>query len=147
MPLSRSISRTASMISWLISHPLVDQVRPHDLVVRDLGLVDRHVVLVGEDDLAAEPALARAELDPASDDAGEVVRLAEGPSRARRRDVDGVLAEVVAERVRHALAERVVDAGRMVDVDRELVGAVELDREHLDAVEVALDAGADLALQ
>ena len=48
--------------------------------------------------------------------------------------------EVVAQRVGDALAERVVDAVGMVDEDGEAVRALQLDREHLDAVEAAFDA-------
>jgi hypothetical protein len=40
-----------------------------------------------------------------------------------------------------------VDSGRVVDVDGEVAGALQLDREHLDAVESVLDASADVALQ
>src|SRR5262249_59529868 len=38
IPFSRSMSRTASRISWLMSQPFVNQIRPHDLVVRDVHL-------------------------------------------------------------------------------------------------------------
>src|SRR5438309_11609357 len=99
MPLSRSISRTASMISWLMSHRSVDQVRPHDLVVRNLGLVDFHAALVCEDDLAAKLALARSELHAASDDACEMLRLAQRALGTGGRDVDRVLAQVVPQHV------------------------------------------------
>src|SRR5438874_5792532 len=147
MPLSRSISRTASMISWLMSHLSVDQVRPHDLVVRNLGLVDFHAALVCEDDLAAKLALARTELHAASHDAGEVLRLAQRALDAGGRDVDRVFAQVVAQQVGDARAQPVVDALGMVDEDGEAVRALQLDREHLDAVEAFFDARADLALQ
>src|SRR5581483_774207 len=147
IPLSRSISRTASMISWLMSHPLVDQVRPDDVVVRDLGLVDLDGARVGGDELAAEAALPRPELDAVADGVREVLRLSQRPVRTGGGDVDGVLAEVVAQDVGDPRAERVVDAGRTVDVHREVIRAVQLDSEHLDAFEGALDACADLALQ
>ena len=54
---------------------------------------------------------------------------------------------VVAQQVGDALAERVVDARRVVDVDAEAARASELDGEHLDARQSALDCGRDLALQ
>src|SRR5690349_177716 len=135
MPLSRSISRTASMISWLISHPLVDQVRPHDVLVRDLGLVDAHAARIRGHELAADAAVTRAQLDSAADGAGEVLRLAQRPFDSGGRDVDAVLAQVVAQRIRDARAQRMIDAVGMVDVHGEAIRGLELDREHLDAVE------------
>src|SRR5487761_274051 len=148
MPLSRSISRTASMISWLMSHLSVDQVRPHDLVVRNLGLVDPHTALICKNNLALQlPATERAELHAAPDRAGEMLRCTQRPLDPWRGDVDGVLTLVVAQAVGDARAQRVVDAGSVVDEHCESVRSLQLDREHLDAVEAALDAFADLALQ
>src|SRR5438270_4196934 len=143
MPLSRSISRTASMISWLMSHLSVDQVRPHDLVVRNLGLVDFHAALVCEDDLAAKLALARAELHAASDDAGEVLGPAQRALDAGGRDVNRVLAQVVAQQVGDARAQPVIDSLGMVDEDGEPVRALQLEREHLYALEAPVVARAD----
>src|SRR5579864_2165968 len=148
IPLSRSISRTASMISWLISHPLVDEVRPHDLVVRNFGVVDLHVARIRGHELPLQlPAPERAELLAAPDCAGEMLGLAQRPLDAWGRHVDAVLAEVVAQGVGYPRAQRVVDACGMVDVHGEAIRALQLDREHLDAVEAAFDALRDLGLQ
>ena len=54
------------------------------------------------------------------------------------RDVDGVLVQVVPKDVGDALAEPVVDPLRMVDEDGEVVGACELDGQHLDAGQAGL---------
>src|SRR5581483_2110887 len=148
IPLSRSISRTASMISWLFSHPLVDQIRPDDLLVRDFGVVDLHVARVRRDELALElPAPESPDFHAASDDAGEVLGLAQRPLDAGGRDVDRVLAQVVAQDVGDTRAQRVVHPFGMVDVDGEAIRALQLDRKHLDAFEASFDARADLALQ
>jgi hypothetical protein len=56
------------MISWLI---------------RDLGLVDLHAVVAHGNELTGEPALARAELHAAPDDAGEVLGLSQRPCDPR----------------------------------------------------------------
>src|SRR5918999_1433756 len=105
MPFSRSSARTASMISRLMSVPrsVVDQVPPHDRVVRDLhrlGALRRQLQapLPGRDELATE-ALAsadfagRSQSDPTADGPLEVRGLAQRPLGARRGDVDGVLAQ------------------------------------------------------
>src|ERR671925_344775 len=77
----------------------------------------------------------------------EVGRLAERPLETRRRDVDRVPVEIAPQNVRHPLAERVVDAGGMVDVDAEALRRQELDREHLDPRQAALDRLGHLALE
>src|SRR4029078_484723 len=61
--------------------------------------------------------------------------------------LDAVRVEVAAEHVGHALAERMVDALRMVDVDAEPLLARELQREHLDPAQGRFDRPSDLALQ
>src|SRR5436190_3668617 len=156
MPLSRSISRTASMISWLISHPLVDQVAPHDRLVRNVhvGAVDADAQLVRArlGHLTLEPGasgerLGRAQRDRAADDAREVLRLAQRTGGAGRGDVDRVLAQVLAQQVGDAGAQRVVDALGMIDVDAEARRRHQLERDHLDARQVVLDPRRDLALQ
>src|SRR3954447_23483662 len=76
-----------------------------------------------------------------------MLRLAQRPLEARRRNGHGVGAQVVAENVRDLLAERVVDAAVAVDVDRETLGTSQLDREHVDARQGLRDLAADLALQ
>ena len=63
----------------------------------------------------------------------EVRPRAQRPLEAGRRDLDGVVVEVRPQNMRHALAERVVDPLRMVDVDAEALLARELEREHFDA--------------
>src|SRR5438046_6977832 len=69
MPLSRSISRTASMISWLISHPLVDQVAPHDRLVRNV-----HVGAVDADAQLVRARLGHLTLEPERPASGSAVR-------------------------------------------------------------------------
>src|SRR5438093_2061418 len=85
IPLSRSISWTASMISWVMALPSLDQIAPDDQLVGDFvcggtgGEADRAVA--GVDELAAE-ALAAVDLlrganrDLVADRADEVRRLA-----------------------------------------------------------------------
>src|SRR5438128_10040917 len=68
IPFSRSIVRTASMISRDISVPFVDEVAADDLLVRHLYVfvlgLDGHGALAGSHDLAAEPPpLGRAKRD------------------------------------------------------------------------------------
>src|SRR5581483_12406877 len=104
----------------------VDQVAPHDLLVRDVerGVADgdRHPALAGGDDLAPETGPARdlvpgAQRHPAAYRAREVRGLAQRPLGPRRGDVDAELAAPAVEQVRDALAERVVDPVRVVDVN------------------------------
>jgi hypothetical protein len=76
-----------------------------------------------------------------------VLGLAERALDSRRGDVDRVLAQMLAQDVGDAGAERVVDAGRVVDEDREAVRPGELDREHLDARQGRLDLPLDLLRQ
>src|SRR5919201_778233 len=58
IPFSRSMSRTASMISWLMSLPFVDQIAPDDCVVGDVHVVavdaDRDGAFAGVLDLSLE---------------------------------------------------------------------------------------------
>src|SRR5512133_3023926 len=150
IPFSRSIVRTASMISLDISlRPFVDQIAPHDLAVRDVhcfvGGLDGDGAIVDVDDLAAHAASRLgAERNAVAD---RVAEMLGGPQRSLetgRRHFDAVVAEVVTQHVRHALAERVVDALRMVDEDGEPLRAGQLDREHLRARKRALDLPRDL---
>ena len=85
--------------------------------------------------------------DLAADRALEVRAPPKRRLGAGRGDVDRVLVEVAAQRVRHALAERVVDALRMVDEDGEALRAGELDGQHLDSGQAALDPRGDLAVE
>src|SRR4051812_27981648 len=155
MPFSRSISRTASTISCVISPalPFVDQVPAHDRVVRDLDCLvpgaQLEDALACGDELAAEagPAverLAESERDLAADCAPEVLRLADGALDPGRRDLDRVAVEVAAQHVRDALAERVVDALRVVDVHGHALRTAHLERQHLDSGHAGLDRLADL---
>src|SRR5438876_6016312 len=157
IPFSRSIVLTASMISRLMSLPLVDHVAPYDLAVRDehgLGALgaQAEALVAGGEDLAAEPLpaadlLRRPDGDPAADRSSEVRRLAEWPLEARRGDVDRVAVEVSPQEGRHPLAERVIDPGRMVDVDAEPLRRHELDGQHLDARQAGFDLLGHLALE
>src|SRR5204862_799976 len=113
-----------------------------------LARVDAERPLTGPDELAADAlAVGRAESDRPPDDAREVWAAPERPLGARRRDVDRVLVEVIAQDFGDALTELVVDALRMVDEDRHPFGAGELEREDLDSGHAALDARGDLAIQ
>src|SRR5438105_4873603 len=110
------------MISRLISASLVDQVAPHDRLVRDLdgacrrGDLERS--LARGHDLTTEAGAAGdlgvgAQRDAPADGAAEVAGFAKRPRSPGRRDVDRVAVEVAAEHVRDALAERVVDPSRV----------------------------------
>ena len=83
--------------------------------------------------------------------AGLVVLLGidreDGPLETRRRDVDRVLAEVVAQDVRDAFAQRMVDALHVIHVHREPLRARELDCEHLRARKRVLDLRCNLPRQ
>src|SRR4051812_29045037 len=147
MPFSRSISRIPSMISWLIPLPLVDQVAPHDRVVRDV-----HFVRLGGEperplargyDLAPEAPPAadvpfRPERDTPADRVPEVRRLAQRALDTGRGDVDRVAVEVAAQEVGDVRAEPMIDTLRVVDVDAEAGRREQLDSEHLDAGQPAL---------
>src|SRR5436190_1472792 len=77
IPFSRSIVLTASMMSRLIPLPLVDQVAPHDRVVRDVRRLavrdaDRQTSVVCGENSALE-ALPPSELDREHLDAGHTL--------------------------------------------------------------------------
>ena len=73
-------------------------------------------------------------------------RRAQRPLDPRRRDVDRVLAQVVAEQVGDAAAERVVDARRDGRRRRrKRPGRCSSTREHVDARQVVLDPLRDLS--
>src|SRR5205085_9367407 len=103
IPFSRSIVLTASMMSRLIPLPLVNQVAPHDRVVRDVRRLavrdaDRQTSVVCGENSALEALppsdlALRAERDLPADHVPEMGRLAERPLEARRRDGDGVRVE------------------------------------------------------
>src|SRR3954447_12348771 len=93
---------------------------------------------VGADELALEALSAGdlgcgAECHATADEALEVRRLAQRPPDSRRGDVDRVLPAIVVELARDPLAESVVDALRMVDVDTEAIGSKQLNGEHFRA--------------
>src|SRR5438477_4851316 len=152
MPFSRSMSRTASTISWLISLPFVDQVGPDDCVVRDVdGLVsgvDRDGAFTRDADFPVD-AVARvgSERHASADDVPKVSLRSQRLLEARRRDVYRILAQVLAEHVRHPLAERVVDSLGVVDVDRESIRAIQLHGKHLRARHCPLYLRCDLPRQ
>src|SRR5688572_14409012 len=154
IPFSRSSPRMCSMISCDIALLLllVDQVAPDDLVVRDLdGVVarpDDDGPLTGAEDLPLEAlALRRAERHLAPDRVAEVLRRADRALDPGRGDVDRILAQVLAQHVGDARAERVVDALGVIDEDGEAFGVRELDGEHLDAGQCRLDFPSDLLRQ
>src|SRR5262245_41039225 len=157
IPFSRSICLTASRISLLIwLPPLLDQVPAHDRLVRNsesfVANFDGGRILTGLDHLTAE-ALAPGDLhvcphgDGASHRTGEVIARAQGPLEAGRGHLERIAVEIAPQRVRHALAERVVDPTRVVDVDAEPLGPHELDGEHVDVGHPALDGLCDLAMK
>ena len=144
----------ANGVNDLLAHPFVpfiDQVGPHDLVVRDVRrlrpLRDLNGPLTGGDHLAARAARLGLDTHASADGALEVLARAQRPLEARRGDLDAVGVEVGPQHVGDALAERMVDALRVVDVDAEALLAGQLEREHLDAGQGALDQPSDVALQ
>ena len=107
IPFSRSISRTASTISWLIRHlPFVDQIGPHDRVVRYVERLAAPVLelerpLAGCDDLAAQPPVGGLDAHAAARPArSKVLAGAERPLEPRRGDLDRVPVEVGPEDAR-----------------------------------------------
>ena len=70
---------------------------------------------------------------PAAEVAAEVLGLGQRPFRSGRRDLDRVVGEQVAERFGDPLAEREVDAVRVVDdqPQRVAAGTLEHDQLHL----------------
>ena len=86
----------------------------------------------------------RPQHDLASDHLPEVRRRAERPLESRRRDLDREAVEVVAQDRGDPFAEGVVDALRVVDVDREPVRTGQLEGEYLDARQFLLDPLRDL---
>ena len=79
--------------------------------------------------IAVLPSALDAHRDALADGVGEVLGLAERTVRPRRGDLDRVLRPVGVECVRHTLAERVVDAVLVVDVDTDPARRRQLDRE------------------
>ena len=84
-------------VNDLLAHPLlpfVDQVGPHDLLVRDVHRFavcgDLHRPFPGGDDLAADAAGLGLDAHRAADGADEVVTCAKRAFDARRRDLDAV---------------------------------------------------------
>src|SRR2546423_7399768 len=97
------------MISWLMSRSLIDQVGPHDLGVRDLGLGTvggghRHGLLACGEDFAAQLPVGGADADASSTRGLEMLLPAQRPIEPRRGGLDAVLAQVVAQDVGDALA-------------------------------------------
>jgi hypothetical protein len=127
MPFSRSISRTASTISCVISPPR----RP----------------LARSDDLAAQALARRLHTHLPSDCTREVLACAERPLDPRRGDLDRVAVEIRAEDTRHLFAERMVDPTGGVDVDAEALLARQLERQNLDARQRGRNGAGNLAIQ
>ena len=138
----------ASTISWLIWLPPAvvwsgtrferRMPRERDL---DLARVRRSmrtrrssasVSVAGEAALALD-RLARANPDPAAQEAAEVLGLGQRPVGPRRGDLERLGREQVAQLVGDALAERQVDAVRVVDVEPQRLGGRALERDQLDA--------------
>src|SRR5581483_8989287 len=129
----------------------VDQIGPHDLVVRYVcrpgPSLDPNRPFSGEEHLAARLAGLGLDAHRAPDHPFEVRPRPERAVEARRGDVDRVLVEVRPQDVRHALAERMVDTLRVVDVHAEPLLAVQLEREHLHPGKRGLDGPRDVALE
>src|SRR5215212_3693660 len=123
MPFSRSRTWTASTISFDIGLAL-QQVASLDVGVRDRddagvrgdghGILGRAYELPREA-LVAAVLLAGAHARAAADEAAEVVGLRQRPLRARRRHLQGVLGQQVAQVRGDALADAVIDAALAVD--------------------------------
>ena len=94
--------------------------------------------------LLAGDLVGGANLDVVADGGPEVLRPAERPVEAGRRDVDRVRRAVVGEDLGDARAQRVVDALGVVDVDAEPARRQQLDGEHLDTRDGALDRRDDV---
>src|SRR6185437_2074155 len=145
MPFSRSRTRTASKISLLMRSAL-QQVASVDLHVRDrhdpvVGR-HRHLAVARAHELAGERLasvvlLARAYARPPAHEAAEVVRLRERTLGTRRRNLQRVVDEQIAQVVCHALAKREINAVGAVDEEPHLAGRDLLHEQHLD---VRLDA-------
>src|SRR5512146_1388178 len=103
-----------------MSRSLMDEIGPHDLGVRDLGFGavrggDCHALLTGGEDLPTQLPAGGANFDAVSLGGCEVLLAAQRPVESRRRHLDAVVAEVVAQEVGDPRAERVVYAVRVVD--------------------------------
>src|SRR5581483_9137113 len=153
IPFSRSISRTASTISCVIRYlPFVDQVGPHDLVVRYVGrlgalALEPERAFAGSDDLAAHAPTRGLQLHLPAESALEVLARAERALGTRRGDLDRVAVEVRTQHRGHPLAERVVDAPGVVDVDAEALLPRQLEGQHLDTGERLRNRAGNLAVQ
>ena len=156
MPFSRSI--VADALDDLLRHcssPTARQTRlPRTIASYGISTVSSPertttALLAGARRPRREAACARRvrSVDLAADRVAEVLGRAERALDARRGDVDRVLAQVLAQHVGDARAERVVDALGVVDEDGEPLGADELDGEHLDARQGRLDLPSDLLRQ
>ena len=84
-------------VNDLLAHPLlpfIDQVGPHDLLVRDVHRFavcgDLHRPLAGGDDLAADAAGLGLDAHRAADGADEMVTCAKRSFDSRRGDLDAV---------------------------------------------------------
>src|SRR5581483_6040544 len=145
----------ADGVDDLLSHPylpFVDQVGPHDLVVRYVGrlaaaALEPEGALARGDDLAAQALACGPDTDPAPDGAREVLARAQGTLGARRRHLDRVAVEVRSQQPGHPLAERVVDAAGPVDVDAEALLAGQLEGEDLNPGQGRRDGAGNLAVQ
>src|SRR3954447_25490076 len=144
MPFSLSRTPTASMISLLISpsSPLVlEQIAAVDVRVRDrhdpaVG-GQRDLVFTRAHQLAAEALVAvtglgQADPDAAAEVAPEVLGLGQRALRARRRHLEPVVREQVAEVSGHALAQRDVHPAGAVDHETQALGRHLLAGEQLD---------------
>src|SRR3954451_18932497 len=123
IPFSRSRTRTASRISLLMRSAL-QQVASIDFRVRDRHdprvRGHRDLAVARADELASEgPApvvlVSRAHARASPDEAAEVLWLGERALGARGRDLERVVGKQLTKMVRDPLAERQVDAVRMID--------------------------------
>src|SRR5262249_31639852 len=80
------------------------------------------------------------------DDALEVLACPQRTVEPGRGDLDRPAVEVRPQHARDAFAERMVDAGRVVDVHAEALLARELERQHLHARERRGDTLRNLAI-
>ena len=142
-------------VNDLLAHPLrpfIDQIGPHDLARTGCPPARRRSAICTALS-PAETTSPRARPVSVLTRTGrptartKCVTCAERSFESRRGDLDAVAVEVGSQQARHALTERMVDALGVVDEDAKALLAGQLEREHVDAGQRALDQARDLALE
>ena len=91
--------------------------------------------------------LARAHARAASDEAAEVVGLRQRPLRTRRRDLERVIDQQLAEVLGHVLAEREIDAARPVDEEPDHTARDLLGKQHFNLRKCGGESLLDIGLK